>query len=396
MRAVFIHDHRFMIGSNGEIYSSGGLPYSAWHRYLKVFDTLHIIGRLGGSLGEADSSRYVKSSGPNVSFSFVPNTAIVLGRRAAMAAAREIIDKELSTAEALIARTSALAHIAVSIAQQRHLPYAIEVVACPLDAYWNHGSLSGKLYAPIAYAKQRLLLKNASHAIYVTKKFLQGRYPCPGQTSWASNVHIEARDVGVSPQRMQHARDANHPIIFGTIASLSTRYKGIQTALAALCAIRKLKINFEYRILGSGDQTQWRLLAGRLGIASQVTFFASVPAGDPVFRWLDGIDVYLQPSLTEGLPRSLIEAMSRACPCIGSSAGGIPELLDQESIHTPGNVSELKRLLYRACVDPAWLRQQSDRNFRASKEFSLAALDARRDAFWTSFANQVRAKSQTP
>jgi len=195
---------------------------------------------------------------------------------------------------------------------------------------------------------------------------------------------------------MQRTRDVDRPIIFGTIGSLSTRYKGIQTALAALSAIRNLNINFEYRILGSGNQTQWRLLAGRLGIGNQVTFFSSIPSGDPVFQWLDGIDVYLQPSLTEGLPRSLIEAMSRACPCIGSSAGGIPELLDGQSIHTPGNVTELKHLLYRACIDPDWLRQQSERNFIASKDFTLASLDTRRDAFWLSFANHVRANRRHP
>jgi L-malate glycosyltransferase len=38
-------------------------------------------------------------------------------------------------------------------------------------------------------------------------------------------------------------------------------------------------------------------------------------------------DVYLQPSLWEGMPNALLEAMACGCCCIGSDAGGIPEVI---------------------------------------------------------------------
>jgi glycosyltransferase involved in cell wall biosynthesis len=41
-------------------------------------------------------------------------------------------------------------------------------------------------------------------------------------------------------------------------------------------------------------------------------------------------DVYLQPSLWDGMPNALLEAMAAGCGCIGSDAGGIPEVI------TPG------------------------------------------------------------
>jgi len=41
-------------------------------------------------------------------------------------------------------------------------------------------------------------------------------------------------------------------------------------------------------------------------------------------------DVYLQPSLWDGMPNALLEAMAAGCGCIGSDAGGIPEII------TPG------------------------------------------------------------
>jgi glycosyltransferase involved in cell wall biosynthesis len=49
-----------------------------------------------------------------------------------------------------------------------------------------------------------------------------------------------------------------------------------------------------------------------------------------VNRHLQLCDVYLQPSLWDGMPNALLEAMAAGCGCIGSDAGGIPEII------TPG------------------------------------------------------------
>ncbi len=47
-----------------------------------------------------------------------------------------------------------------------------------------------------------------------------------------------------------------------------------------------------------------------------------------VARHLRVCDVYLQPSLWEGLPNALLEAMACGCCCIASDAGGIPEVME--------------------------------------------------------------------
>ncbi|AKG20448.1 glycosyltransferase family 4 protein [Calothrix sp. 336/3] len=46
-----------------------------------------------------------------------------------------------------------------------------------------------------------------------------------------------------------------------------------------------------------------------------------------VAEYLQLVDVYLQPSLWEGMPNALLEAMGCGCVCIGSDAGGIPEVI---------------------------------------------------------------------
>jgi glycosyltransferase involved in cell wall biosynthesis len=59
---------------------------------------------------------------------------------------------------------------------------------------------------------------------------------------------------------------------------------------------------------------------------------------------MDRASIYVQPSLLEALGLALQEAMFRGCPCVGSTAGGIPELIESGKtglLTTKGNAREL-------------------------------------------------------
>ena len=102
-----------------------------------------------------------------------------------------------------------------------------------------------------------------------------------------------------------------------------------------------------------------------------------------------GLDLYVQPSLHEGLPRALIEAMSRGLPALASSCGGIPELLPPECLHRPGDDKALAKQLARMVQTPAWRMQQAERNFREARNYYRDRLESQRDAFWGRFAEEV-------
>lgn len=87
--------------------------------------------------------------------------------------------------------------------------------------------------------------------------------------------------------------------------------------------------HFRIEFLGEGNPDRWIKLAKEHGIYENTKFLGTLPSGDAVFKWMDNLDVYLQPSSAEAQGRAIIEAMSRGCPVIASRVGRIPELIDQ-------------------------------------------------------------------
>jgi glycosyltransferase involved in cell wall biosynthesis len=175
---------------------------------------------------------------------------------------------------------------------------------------------------------------------------------------------------------------------------LKTRYKGIQTVFEALGMVRHRLPRIQFRVLAGGDTGPWREEAARWGVDDLVIFDGTLSGGEPVLRWLDGIDVYLQPSFKEGLPRALIEAMTRGCPVIASTCAGIPELVEADCLIRPGDARHLGELLVRASIDCVWREQQAERNWREAGEYAQEKLDERREDFWRRFAAYAEASAR--
>lgn len=390
MRLVFVHDHRFVRGAGGVVYTGGSFPAVTWERYLRHFEEVVVVAREGEA--PAGDWRLARADADGVRFELVGGQE---GVRLFSPSKRlaEVLDRELSQADALLAMLpSQLAHFALVNARARGLPFGVEVVGCAWDSYSHHGDAAARAFAPIAYDRQRRALRLAPLALYVTRQFLQRRYPCSGYTNYASNVEIEPMDEAgrrARQERLEELAQGRQPR-FGTIGSLRVRYKGLQVVIAALARLRADGLDVIYTVLGGGDPAPYRALAEKLGVADLVGFAGTREPGHGVARWLDDIDVHIQPSFQEGLPRATVEAMNRGAGCLGSTAGGLPELLPPDRMHQPGEVAKLAQDIADLVRMPSRIEAISTVDLQTVQDFYPDVLEARRDEVFSRLRHLAR------
>ncbi len=368
-KVVFFHDHVFIKYIDGH-YSEGKLTDSTWSRYTDLCQELLVVCRYKEVYEINEVENLNLTCDEKVKFDCIKpwsNRALFFSKSIKRKIADIIDDNDV-----VICRLpSVLGFIAFDIAKRKQKRIVCEAVGCPWDSYFNHGSLSAKILAPVMFFRMKYALKMADFSIYVTKDFLQGRYPTTGKYCSASNVVIKAHKI-----RAKH-KNTVKKIMF--IGSLNTKYKGLTDLILALSYIND--DNIELNVLGGGDKKYYIELIDKLGIEDRVVFSPPLPGGDSVLEWLSKGDIYVHPSHTEGLPRSLIEAMSVGLPCIGTTVGGIPELLQESCLVPPRKPELLSNKLLEFIQSPSLRMELSKVNLSRSKEYESDVLSKRRHDF---------------
>ena len=397
MKVLYCHDNIYQQCPDGVVYSPGQFPYRYWETFLKEFDHLVVAGRGVGLNDEINKLNI--SSGPDVSFALFPNINTPIGHLLYTRTVYKRLEQIVAEADAVIIRAvSDLGWLAYQHARRMNKPIAMEMAACAWDSTWNHGNPLGKIYAPVRYFRDRKITANADYVLYVSQDFLQKRYPTNGETANASNVRIEKPDEKMIDKRLQAIKAKteilNKPNVIGLIGSLDNRIKGVADTLKALAIVEKQKPGcFTFRHLGPGDPRPHQKQAEKYGIAEHVHFDGMVQSGSAVLEWLRKLDLYLQPSYQEGVPRATIEAMSMACPIIASTAGGIPELVQPKWLIKPGDIHHLADLIISILDSPNCQYQAGLDNYINSLNWTDDKLMPRREEFWRAFSAFARSKS---
>jgi glycosyltransferase involved in cell wall biosynthesis len=103
--------------------------------------------------------------------------------------------------------------------------------------------------------------------------------------------------------------------------------KGIDAVICALPAIRSQISDVSYVIIGDGnDRPRLEALAAQHGVADTVHFAGRVP-DQQLYAYLNGTDVFILPSRTEGFGIVYIEAMACGRAVIAGAHGGSPEVV---------------------------------------------------------------------
>ena len=104
--------------------------------------------------------------------------------------------------------------------------------------------------------------------------------------------------------------------------------KGLSYLIEAMEYIAKKDINSRLLIVGEGPQKEnLEKLVTKLNINDRVTFSGKA-ATDEVPVYLKNSDIFVLPSLQEGFPNVLLEAMASGLPVVATDVNGINEIIE--------------------------------------------------------------------
>lgn len=384
MNLVVSLEHHFECTPEGAVWTQTQFAYPFWMRYLQVFDRVRVIARVRQV--PSVPADWKRADGPQVSFVAVPDYLGLWHYLARSGQIRRAILEALVPGDAVIMRVSSqiAGHIEPWLRRTGH-PFGVEVVADPYDVF-APGSVKHPLRPVFRWWFPRRLRRQcagACAAAYVTQHTLQRRYPPPAGSFSTHYSSVELpEDAFVSDPRPVCLEKRSFTLVFvGTLAQL---YKAPDVLIDAVALGVQQGLDLELILVGDGKhRADLEAQAAALGLGDRVRFLGRLPAGDAVRAQLDQADLFVLPSYQEGLPRAMVEAMARGLPCIGSTVGGIPELLSSEDTVYPGDAAALAHKIREVVMDPQRMSRQSARNLEKAQDYKDEVLNKRRVAFYS-------------
>ncbi len=183
----------------------------------------------------------------------------------------------------------------------------------------------------------------------------------------------EGIDLSLYPEHIRTTqRGADEPVVVGTVAHLS-REKGLHYLIQAASLIPDALRKLRFVVVGDGDCLQELLeLAERKGL-KDLFHFAGFRSD--ISECMKAFDIFVLPSLSEGLGSAILEAMATSLPIIATKVGGIPELVKSEEnglLVSPADPLSLARAIQHLADNPDICRRMGlQGRKRIENEFTL-------------------------
>ena len=215
--------------------------------------------------------------------------------------------------------------------------YKSNLLGLLLKRRWNmklittvHGWTWDTTRARIYYHIDNWCLPRYDHVIAVSPKLVNH---CKNQR--VNNANLTYIPNAIDPHEYQRQRNTTQAkaamgipennLVIGVVSRFSIE-KGIDRAIKAFALLQQKMTHTQLHLFGDGPmKKKLEALSQQLGIAHAVRFWGWQQQTKPCFEMMDTL---LLPSLTEGLPNTVLEAMALGVPVAATNVGAITDLLD--------------------------------------------------------------------
>ena len=192
------------------------------------------------------------------------------------------------------------------------------------------------------------------------------------------NVEEKRRSLGLNP----------NGLVVGTVGWLLP-IKGPIHLLNAMAHIWRNHPEIRLVFVGKGElEGKLRAEASRMGVSERVTFLGW---RDDIPEIMQILDIFVLPSLNEGMGRVLVEAMAAGRPVVASKVGGIPDLVEHKKngfLVGPGDVNGTSLAIKRLLIDRK-MRDEMGRMGRAmAQNFTVKGMVKKIDALYSSLCQK--------
>lgn len=141
-------------------------------------------------------------------------------------------------------------------------------------------------------------------------------------------------------------------ILIGTIANLY-KNKGIDYLISAITRISDHN-KFNFVIIGEGPERPNLEKAIKKHELENVVFI--IGKVSDVYRYLKAFDLFVLPSVKEGQPWAILEAMAASVPIVATNIAGIPEMIENEKsglLVEPADPDSLSEAIEKMITHPS-------------------------------------------
>lgn len=387
MKALIVLENHFFLDDDNNVWCDRVVDYDYLKRYLNVFKNIIVTGRTK-KIENLDEKKLLVS-GEGVEFVPMPDFKGAKGLLRNLFALKNIIKETTKQVNCVIYR--APTHIALFTYNEvikQHKTLGLEFMMAADKMFDGDGIIKKILNRIIDKKAQKMCLK-ADGVAYVTEKILQKKYPCKALVNSTNSKYFTTNYSSIDLEKdMYYKQNWNindKPNIYEIIHTgyMDSYRKGQKVLLEAIKIVKDRGYNIRLTLIGDGiKREEFENLADDLGISEIVDFKGLIKNKQKILNILRKSHLFVFPTQSEGLPRTIIEAMSQGLPCISSPVDGIPELVEKEFLVKYDDITGYTNKIIELLNNWDRMIEVSERNYKKSLEYEKSILEERRNTFY--------------
>ena len=267
---------------------------------------------------------------------------------------------------------------------KKNIPYAVEIVFDAYDGAKTAEKFIDKILWHLIDRKMRFICNHANGVSCVTQFYLQNRYFSLRQNNFTSYYSSAGLPKTFFTGGRKYPQGKNMTIGHVDLQIGLHSRKGTDEVLKAVSLLKRKGIIVNISFAGDdwdNNAQKIKNYACKLGIGDQVSFPGYLTMSQ-MSDFLESVDLFVFPTKAEGLPRSVIEAMSKGLPVVTTPVSGNPELINDHFLVNYEDVDTLADRIEELITNKDSYEGASYINFQKSLEYEASVLEKRRDSFY--------------